>query len=284
MPTTFKKWLAIAGTTLIAMPSPPAAAQGDVGPFSSAYSVAFGSGVYQLSDGTEVQIYRANFSVALRDAPATPGSGPGVRLLLPVAIGRRISDDELPEVESSSPAIDVAAFLPGVELEQRVGERWTLRTRAQLGRAEEREGTEQSARIATLGFRSRVDLESVPGNPALLAGFLWTGFDPSEGEKRSLLRVSAGVEFDIPAARWEVRDSPMSWRPHVLKDWYYRPAPTLGFGDDDVERRAEEWQLGIAAAREEGFKILRWNIEAVGIAYRFSDHSSGWRVYLNSVF
>jgi hypothetical protein len=25
-------------------------------------------------------------------------------------------------------------------------------------------------------------------------------------------------------------------------------------------------------------------VEAVGLAYRFSEHSSGWRIYLNSVF
>jgi hypothetical protein len=76
----------------------------------------------------------------------------------------------------------------------------------------------------------------------------------------------------------------MRWRPHVLKDWYFRPPPALAYGDGGVERLDDEWQLGLAAAREDGFKFLFFRFEAVGIAYRFSDHSSGLRLYLNSVF
>jgi hypothetical protein len=76
----------------------------------------------------------------------------------------------------------------------------------------------------------------------------------------------------------------MRWRPHVLKEWYYRPPPALAFGDDEFERLADEWQVGLAAAREDGFKILFLKFDAVGVAYRFSDHSGGIRFYLNSVF
>jgi hypothetical protein len=71
----------------------------------------------------------------------------------------------------------------------------------------------------------------------------------------------------------------------VLKDWYHRPPPWLGFGDGDAELlEGGEWQLGVAAARNDGFKILGFGFDAVGIAYRFADHSSGIRFYLNSVF
>ena len=77
----------------------------------------------------------------------------------------------------------------------------------------------------------------------------------------------------------------MSWRPHVLKDWYRRPPPALAFGDDDAELHVGgEWQLGVAAARDDGFKVLGFKFDAVGIAYRFSDRSNGIRFYLNSVF
>jgi hypothetical protein len=171
-----------------------------------------------------------------------------------------------------------------VQLEHRVGERWTLRSRAQIGRAEELEGAEQSARLAAIGVRSRVVFDEAPGSPALINGLLLTGFDMSGGERRSLLRLTAGVEFDVRAARWQVRDSPMRWRPHVLKDWYYRPPPALAFGDEDFARLDDEWQIGVAAAREDGFKILFIRFDAVGVAYRFSEHSDGLRLYLNSVF
>jgi hypothetical protein len=277
----------VAGAALIALPCPHVFGQvADSNPFHWAYAPSLGAGVYRLGDGTEAQTYRGNFSVPLRDRPESADERAGIRLLLPIAIGlQNIDDDALP-VDRPSDRIEHAGFLPGVELEYRVGERWTLRTRAQAGRAEELEGTEQSARLAAVGLRGRVAFDAAPGRPALITGLLWTSFDPSAGERHSLLRVTAGVELDIAAARWRVRDGPMRWRPHLLKDWYYRPPPALAFGGEDgAERLDDEWQIGIAAARQDGFKLLFLKFDAVGVAYRFSGESGdGLRLYLNSAF
>ena len=253
----------------------------DTVPFHWAYGTAIGSGVYLLGDGTETQTYRGNFSWSLRDAEDDLA---GLRLLLPASVGVENTDDDIRPFEQGSPNVEHAGFLPGVEIEHYLGERWTLRTRAQAGYAKELEGTEQSARLAAAGLRSRVAFDDAPGSPALIGGFLWTGFDSSAGERDSILRLTAGVELDIRAARWRFRDSPMYWRPHVLKDWYYRPPPALAYGDGDAELLEDEWQLGVAAAREEGFKILFFEFDAVGVAYRFSEHGQGLRFYLNSVF
>ncbi|HUQ50868.1 MAG TPA: hypothetical protein VM692_01525 [Gammaproteobacteria bacterium] len=270
---------------LVAAPCAGVRAQSaDATPFNWAYAPALGAGVYRLGDGTEAQTYRGNFSLALRDAPASNEDRAGIRLLLPVALGVQNLDSEALPVDRPTNRVEHAGFLPGVELEHRVGARWTLRTRAQLGAAEELEGTEQSARLAAVGLRGRLAFDSAPGKPALIAGLLWAGFDPNVGERESLLRATTAVELDIRAARWRVRDSPMHWRPHVLKDWYYRSTPRLGFGDSDAEPLDEEWQVGIAAAREDGFKIGFAKFDAVGVAYRFSDRSRGLRLYLNSVF
>jgi hypothetical protein len=261
--------------------APCSAQDEDTDPFHWAYAPAFGAGVYRLGDGTEAQSYRGNFSVALRE----PEEGrAGVRLLLPLAFGLQNLDDDALPVDRPTDEIEHAAFLPGVELEHLVGERWTLRTRAQLGHAEELEGTQQSARLAAFGVRSRVEFADAPGNPALINGILWTGFDTSTGDRRALLRLTAGVELDVRAARWRVRDSAMRWLPHLLKDWYFRPPPELAPGDEGFARLDDEWQLGLAAAREDGFKILFFEFDAVGVAYRFSEHSGGLRFYLNSVF
>jgi hypothetical protein len=282
MVPTITKSLARCCAAYAALMAAPCSAQTqDTDPFHWAYAAALGSGVYALGDGREAQTYRANFSVGLRDAESERA---GVRLLLPVAFGVENLDDDARPFEGGADDVEHVGFLPGVELEHLVGERWTFRTRAQLGYAKELEGTEQSARLAAVGFRSRVAFDEAPGSPALINGVLWTGFDSSAGMKRSLLRFTTGVELDVRAARWRVRDSPMRWRPHVLKDWYYRPPPALAFGDDDAELLDEEWQVGVAAAREGGFKIWFVEFDAVGIAYRFSDRSDGIRFYLNSVF
>jgi hypothetical protein len=253
----------------------------DAGVFDWAYAAALGSGVYRLGDGTETQTYRANFSLSLRDAREGRA---GVRLVFPAAIGVQNLDDDALPLDRGNDGIEHAGFLPGVELEHLVGERWTLRTRAQVGYAKELEGTQQSARLAALGLRSRVVFDDAWGKPALINGILWSGFDSSASERSSLLRFTTGVELDIRAARWRVRDSPMSWRPHLLKDWYYGLPPAATGGDDDAELLEGEWQLGVAAARNDGFKILIFKFDAVGIAYRFSDRGGGIRFYLNSVF
>ena len=272
------RWCSVCTALLCA---PCLAQTEDTDPFHWAYAAALGSGVYALGDGREAQTYRANFSWSLRDSESERA---GIRLLLPLAFGVENTDDDARPLDRGSDELEHAGFLPGVELEQLVGERWTLRPRAQLGYAKELEGTEQSARTAAVGFRSRVLFADAPASPSLITGILWTGFDSSAGDRRSLLRLTAGVELDIRAASWQVRDSPMRWRPHVVKDWYFRPPPALSFGDDDADLLDDEWQIGLAAAREDGFKIWFVEFDAVGIAYRFSDNSEGFRLYFNSAF
>jgi hypothetical protein len=268
---------AVGGSLAVA---PCFAQPADVDPFHWAYAPALGSNVYRLTDGTETQTYRANVSVSVREA----GDKAGIRVLLPFAFGVENLDDDIRPLEQGADQIEHVGFLPGVELEHRVGERWTLRTRAQLGYAKELEGEEETAWLAATGLRSRVEFPAAPGSPALINGLLWTGFDASNGDRYSLLRFTTGLEFDVRAARWEFRDSPMRWRPHVLKDWYYRPPPALAFGDEDTQLLDEEWQIGVAAEREDGFKIWFFEFDAVGVAYRFSESGEGLRFYLNSIF
>lgn len=261
--------------------APCAAQSDDTNPFDSAYATAFGAGDYRLSDGTETRTVRGNFSAMLREPTE---DRMGLRLLLPLAFGvQELDDEDLPDGRPSD-KIEHAGFMPGIEFEHLVGERWTFRTRAQLGRAKELEGAEQVTDLASVGFRTRVAFDEAPGKPALITGMLWTGFDSDDGDRRSLLRLTAGVELDFRAASWQVRDAPMHWRPHVLKDWFYRPPPALAFSDDGFGRLAEEWQVGVAAAREGRFSFWFLEFEAVGVAYRFSDYSAGLRFYLNSVF
>jgi hypothetical protein len=277
-------------TTLLAacacaLPCGVALAQpADVDPFHWGYAAAFGGGTYRLGDGTEAQIVRARFAVRLRETQTDEGRGPGVRLLLPVTIGiQNLDDDDLPP-ERPADRVEQVGFLPGVELEHEPGERWTVRTHAQLGWGKELQGTEGSARLASVGVRSRLRWDDAPGRPALINGLLWAGFDPDAGERRSMLRLTAAVELDIRVPRWEFRDQSMHLLPHVLADRFYRPPPALAFGDDEAEHLESEWQIGVAAGREQGFSLLGFEFETVGIAYRFSEHSDGIRFYLNSVF
>ena len=256
---------------------------GDDEPFHWAYALTFGTGTYRLTDGTEVRALRVSPSIKLRDAAVRRGPNLGVRLLLPVATGLQNLDEvDLPP-DRPRDRVEYAAFMPGVELEF-PGERFTLRVRGQAGWGTELEGVESSAWLYGIGVRSRFAWPDAPGRPALINGLLWAGFDPEVGPRESLLRLSQGIEFDVSVPRWQFKEGTMHLKPHVLADWYYRPPAEIAFGDDDFDHTATEWQIGLVARREGRFKLLRFRFEGVGVAYRFSKHSEGIRIFLNSIF
>jgi hypothetical protein len=285
-----RRALAVLAAALAALSSAPLAAQQ---PFNFGYSAAFGRGRYELEDGSEVQIYRGVIKPRVRKSPGDDDEnrrGPGIRVVLPGSVGFLESADNVLTADRPTDRVEAYSFMPGVELEFVPTERFTLRTTVQGGVAKELEGDERSARLGSFGVRGRLKFGDAPARPALIAGLLWAGVDPSEAaEKQSLLRLTAGVEFDIGVPNWEVRGHSMRLLPHVLEERYRRPPPALALGDepsgDDVpHNQGAETQIGVAAGRDEPFKILFLKFNAVGIAYRFSDRSEGFRLYLNSVF
>jgi hypothetical protein len=300
-----RRTLAIALAVTAAHAAHPAHADADTEPFHWGYSAMFGRGTYVLGDGGEADVYRGAFKVRLRAPAEEPGGRPGLRLLLPVAVGLNETGGVTSEEDDDS-EIKLATFLPGIELELTMGERWRLRTSARLGAGREfnaADGTRESVRLAAFGVRSRFVFAALPGQPALINGLLWAGFDAKDrieagtdglngttatavdGERASLLRLTNALEFHVPTPRWEFRERPMHLRPHVLSDRYYRPPSGLSLGDaDEPPPLKREWQVGVAAGREDGFKILFLEFDSVGIAYRFSEHNDGLRFYLNSVF
>lgn len=284
--TVWRRSLSRVATVLLAAPACFAASaqDADVDPFHWAYAPMFGSGVYRLSDDTEARIVRLSLSKWLRDRGSNEERRFRYRLLFPLSVGvQNLDDDDLPPGRESGSAEHVA-FLPGVELEFPRTARWTLRVRGQVGWGKELEGAEHTARMAALGVRSRLAWRNAAGRPSLINGLLWAGFDPDEGGRRSLLRATHALEFDVSVPRWKFREATMHLRPHVLGDWYYRPPDVLSFTDEGFEHVESEWQLGVSAGREGGFEILGFEFDGVGIAYRFSDHSQGLRIYFGSVF
>ena len=210
MLTTFAKsfpwrgWVTVA--VLASAPVLECAAQDDDLAFHAAYAAMFGTGVYRLSDGTEAEVYRGNFSKRLRAPPSEGGAGPGLRLLLPVTVGQQKRGDGELSLDVPTERVKQAAFLPGIELEFAPAERWTLRTRAQAGRSwqldgAELEGVEPSARLAAFGVRSRLMWSDAPGRPALINGLLWASVDPSDAERDSLLRFTTALEASTSACR-----------------------------------------------------------------------------------
>ena len=285
-------------------------AHADTAPFHWGYSAMFGSGTYLLSGAREVDVHRASFRAPLRSAPEEPGDRAGISLLLPVALGLYDVGTTADDVDRDD-ELKLATFLPGVAVELMPGKRLRVRPSVQIGAGRElnADGRRDSVRLAAFGVRTRVEFASLPGRPALINGLLWAGFEAKErfpadddgagdvpgadgesaavidGERGSLLRFTTGFEFHVPTPRWRFHEQPMYLQPHVLAERYYRPPGGLSLGDADEPPQLErEWQIGVAAGRETGFKILFLRFDSVGIAYRYSGHHDGLRFFLNSVF
>ena len=233
----------------------------DVGPFHVAYAAMFGGGVYRLSDGTEAAVFRANFSKHLRAPPSEGGAGPGVRLLLPVTVGQQKRGGW----RACPRWTDGAGQASGVP----PGDRARVRARRALDTAHPSAGWAQLAARrggdSRAWSRRRASPHSVcaavscgPTRPAGRRSSMAcsrAGIDPSDGERDSLLRFTTALELDVGVPRWEFRGEPMRLRPHVLRDWYYRRSPALASGADEVAQVGSEWQVGVAAGREQGFKV-----------------------------
>jgi hypothetical protein len=290
-----KRWtwslrrVGVALAAVLVLPIEAAVAQSsDIDPFDWAYAPAFGPGVYRLADGSEARIYRVPLSLRVRKTPdwddASRG-GPGVRLRLPITAGISNNGREVLPLRRLSDPLEQTAVLPGIELELPVGRIWTVRTGAQFGYGEERTGSARSARLGAAEIRSRLRWNKAPGRPALINGLMWAGFDANDGARGSLLRLTNAVEFDIRVPRWQWRGQSMRLLPHILDDRYLRPPPALALGPNGKAGEVDdESQIGLAVGREQGFKILFFRFDSLGVAYRFSDHSNGIRLYLNSVF
>jgi hypothetical protein len=259
-------------------------ATGAAGNFHWAYAANYGTGVYSVDDGSEVLIVRVPVRVQLRAADPDSRCNCTIRLLAPVTLG--VENFDRSQAANSAPPRQARQFgvLPGVELEFPRTERWTLRARAQVGWGIQKHETREEALIYAVGIRSRYSWPDAPGRPAMINGLLWSGYDPDRGARRSMTRMTSGMEFDIHVPRWEFREHTMRLMPHVLGDWYLDTVDARELADGRTGVLDNEWEVGVAAGRTEPFRILGFPLDRVGIAIRESTNGSGVRVFFGSIF
>jgi hypothetical protein len=269
----------------------PAAAQ-DSGTFGAkrhfnwAYGAAFGTGTYELADGAStVSLIRLPINAKLREPGAARGCRCGVRLLFPITIGVENLDlGDLGDFEDLRERTNEFAFFPGIEFVLPRTEHWALKITGQVGAGLRTDGDRERSRLYGAGIRSRYAWPEVAGRPAIINGLYWSAYEPEDDELHDLARFSAGLEFDVPVRRWQFNDASMRLIPHVLTNWYFRPAeidPILSGEATDLSR---EWELGLAAGREGGFSLFGAKFDSVGIAFRHSASSRGIRLFVGSIF
>jgi hypothetical protein len=240
------------------------------------YAVVFGTGVYQVKDQTAF-ILRAPFSYRLNEPSA---ESPGMNLLLPAMVGYYDYDD----VTSGSLPSDAAtfSFVPGLELEYPVNERWRLKPYAQAGLGRDLQNKE-NALIYVGGLKSRY---SIPhegkwrfalGNTAV-----YTGYDPDDGSSQSTAILGVGIDMVYP---WGLsllgKQTSLA---NYLIYYSYLDNPSFEQGDDRAERVTGEIEWGLALGFEHPPKLLGYEFNRIGLGLRYGDDIKGIRLVTDFPF
>ncbi len=265
---------------------PQARDPGDTSLVHWAYATTFGTGTYRIGD-QDVLVFRAPFGWTWREAALSEEDGRrlGIKFLFPVTVGAQ--DFDLTETSPGEipDRLEQWSFAPGAEIEIPINQRWALRAHGHIGWGSELGGGDESAWIYGAGIRSRYTFalnDSV--SLKLLNGLLWTGYSPSRGARDALSRLMTGVELDFPAGRWQVRRQQVYLKPHLVNYWYLDGVEFFFTEGELPSTLGSEWELGLAVGGESAFKLWRFKLDRMGLAYRVGDDTRGIRFVFSSVF
>ncbi len=279
-PRTRRPALLAALLMLTAAPAGAAVPLGIARTFNWSYAAAYGTGRYTLGGGNTITVVRVPLHWNLHAPRSGTGCRCGISVLLPITLG--VENLDLADLPHRA---DALGFFPGIELMLPRTAHWDLKLTAQIGVGKRRAaGYTETAKLFGAGIRSRYTWHDAPGAPALIGGLYWSAYRVDGGSTRSLARFSTGAEFDVPVPRWTFHGEAMHLIPHVLADWYFNPLDIEPILTGTRKKVHLEWEFGLAAGRDDPFKILGAKLASVGIGLRFSEHSRGIRFFVGSIF
>jgi len=263
---------------LVAALAAPARAQPDRGAsaFNWYYATAFGTGIYRVGS-VDVITLKLPFAHSLR--PATPDQW-GVKLLLPVTVGG--ADTNAGSGISGVPdRLASAAVVPGIEFERQLGPDWTIKPYFNAGVGREfLEGSTAEILIAGVKSRYRLPLENRDaylGN-ALVYSRTWVdhGNDDTLGVFVAGLNAAAFDGPEIGARATKV------WG-HAIYYGYFNDLEFVLPGTEVVALR-NEFELAVSLTPRKAWDILGFDLEVVGLGYRFSDDTKGITLFTSLPF
>lgn len=244
---------------------------------SYAYAHEFGSGVYDFN-GRTLQVYGLPFGWTARE----PGEDrTGLRLRLPITLG--FLDFRATDVlEIGLPdQVDSASFVPGVELEYVVAERWRLLPYAQAGWSI---ASESDVETDLLGAGIRAEHVFAAGAFEVLyagvATYSRVAYDDDSLPDDDFLRLRSGLEFKRNTG-FSLGNHPIEYGLFATIDVYVDPptGPTTG---TDVPRT--QLETGVVFGARPAWKIWRIPLPRVGLSYRFAGDLSSVRFVLGAPF
>ena len=239
-------------------------------PVHWAYSSLFGTGWYQIKDARSVFVLRLPPRQTVRQSSISESGERkwGVEIKYPLTIG-------LHDVEDIGGIIDndnfgTVSFVPGVELEFPVNQRWYLRPFAHIGWGKELELGE-SAWIYNIGLKSRYSFPSKTKNTwFLLNGLRYAGYSPDEGRSDVLAVAEVGVELNQPLNTATLMGRPLDLHWNLMYSFFGKELH-FNLPDGSFDPIQDQIELGLQVSFRDGpYKLWFLNIHRLGLGYRFS--------------
>jgi hypothetical protein len=241
----------------------------------------FGTGWYRVSDNREAFIFRVPPRQLLRE-PGWDENGKrqlGVEVFYPLAFGLHRLEDVPDFIDFDN--YGTVTFTPGVAVEIPLSDRWRLRPHAHFGVGYERTSKEW-ARIYYGGIRSQYLLaENGERNVALLGALSYAGYKPDYEARGQYGSALVGFEGSQRSRKLTLAGAPARLNWHLTYSYLF---DNLQFhvGPDEVVTVRDEWELGLALARDGGrirFGFL--GFEQIGLAFTTSSNGAYRAITVN---
>ena len=241
----------------------------------------FGTGWYRVSDNREAFVFRVPPRQVLRK-PGWDEAGErvvGIEILYPLAFGLHRLEDVPDFIDFDN--YGTVTFTPGVAVEIPLSERWRLRPHAHFGLGYERVSGEW-ARIWYGGVRSHYMLaEREDRNLALLGSVSLAGYKPDFKGRGDYASALVGIEGSRRSRGLTLAGAPARLNWHLTYSYLF---DRLEFhvGPEEVVTVRDEWELGLALAREGGkinFGFI--GFEQIGLAFTWSSNGAYRAITVN---
>jgi len=244
-----------------------------------AYASFFGTGWYDIEGGGEVYVVQVRPGWTWRepDIDSDGNRSLGFQFRLPMTLGLHKFDfGEIGEALDLDNA-NAISFVPGVEIEIPINQRWTLKPIAYAGWGTELRHSNY-AWIYWAGLKSRLAFKSGDLDWALVNSLSYVGYNPSVGDNADVVPFLTALEFQRPMG------NVMMGGDQVFLNWHVAytkllddPGLQLGFRRSDArftsKNVADQWELSIAFSK--GRERLRWWLlswDRVGLTYKVSSN------------
>jgi hypothetical protein len=275
----------LAGAAFAGSPAEPDVSHWAIAPF-------FGTGAYRISAEQSIFAigYAPRWTIEESSDDWIDDRPVGIEIVMPMALGLNSFDiDEIEEIVDIG-NIATVSVVPGVYVTIPMSARWTLLGIANLGAGIRLDG-DGSALTYRAGVRSRYRFGDPQGlRWSLLSTIEYIGYRTDGGRSADVLPISLGVEFENRLAM-TVDDAPVDLVTHLVATDYvgelrFDLAGQLeGLYSGDIE-------IGFALHPAAGFRLLGFDFERIGIAFRGGLEADGTdasgfravRIYFRSVF